>query len=142
MVRIVLYATGCPATLKTKTDITKVRHILDAKRVQYEEVRSVLGCTGSSKSCGRTADQHTQPMHKEGHHHCWHLSHSPRSWAAPATPCPDGGARPLPQVDLWLDPHRRAEMLRNSDGVTKLPQLHVDSKYIGALSIAPCRRRG
>ncbi|KAL6771805.1 hypothetical protein ACKKBG_A27870 [Auxenochlorella protothecoides x Auxenochlorella symbiontica] len=38
MVQVVLYSTTSAATLKVKTDITKIRHILDAKKVPYEEV--------------------------------------------------------------------------------------------------------
>ena len=41
---IVLYATSCGATVKVKSDINRIKNLLDAKRVQYEEVR--LSATG------------------------------------------------------------------------------------------------
>lgn len=44
MPKVVLYCTSVATTLKTKTDITKIKHILDAKRVQYEEVRAADAC--------------------------------------------------------------------------------------------------
>lgn len=36
---VVLYATSCAATVKAKSDINRIKNLLDAKRVQYEEVR-------------------------------------------------------------------------------------------------------
>lgn len=36
---VVLYTTSCPATVKTRSDISTLKHILDAKKVRYEEVR-------------------------------------------------------------------------------------------------------
>ena len=36
---ITFYVTSCAATLKARTDITKIRHLLDAKKISYEEVR-------------------------------------------------------------------------------------------------------
>lgn len=38
MVEVTFYVTSCAATLKGKTDITKIRHLLDAKKIEYEEV--------------------------------------------------------------------------------------------------------
>lgn len=38
----------------------------------------------------------------------------------------------LPQVDLSMEPHRREAMLGGSDGLTALPQLHVNGRYIGS----------
>jgi len=38
MVHTIFYTTSCPTTLKTRTDISTLKHILDAKKVTYEEV--------------------------------------------------------------------------------------------------------
>ncbi len=37
MVTVTYYATSCAATAKLKGDITKLKWLLDAKRVKYEE---------------------------------------------------------------------------------------------------------
>jgi hypothetical protein len=37
--QIVLYATSSAGTLKVRSDIGRIKILLDAKRVQYEEVR-------------------------------------------------------------------------------------------------------
>lgn len=37
---VVLYATSCAATVKAKSDIHRIKNLLDAKRVHYEEVRA------------------------------------------------------------------------------------------------------
>ena len=41
---VILYSTSCPTTLKTRTDISTLKHILDAKKVEYEEVRGHTLC--------------------------------------------------------------------------------------------------
>jgi len=38
MVKVTLWTTSCVGTLKGRTDINKLKHILDAKKVEYEEV--------------------------------------------------------------------------------------------------------
>lgn len=38
---VVLYSTSCAPTHKGKSDITRIKCLLDAKRVHYEEVRWV-----------------------------------------------------------------------------------------------------
>ena len=40
--KIVLYTTSCPSTLKVRSDIECITQILNAKRTVYEEVRSGL----------------------------------------------------------------------------------------------------
>lgn len=35
------------------------------------------------------------------------------------------------QIDLAVEPRRRSEMLAASDGVSSLPQLHLNNKYLG-----------
>ena len=35
------------------------------------------------------------------------------------------------QVDLASEPKRRSEMVTASEGVTSLPQLHLNNKYLG-----------
>ncbi len=36
--QIVLYSTSCAPTAKGKSDINRIKNLLDAKRVQYDEV--------------------------------------------------------------------------------------------------------
>jgi glutaredoxin len=36
--RVVLWFSSCATTLKGRTDVTKIKHILDAKKTEYEEV--------------------------------------------------------------------------------------------------------
>ena len=38
---------------------------------------------------------------------------------------------PVQQVDLAAEPQRRSEMVAASEGVSSLPQLHLNDKYIG-----------
>lgn len=38
MSRVVLWVSSCATTLKGRTDITKIKHILDSKKTEYEEV--------------------------------------------------------------------------------------------------------
>ena len=40
--RIVLFSTSSAHTLKIKADINRLKHILDVKKIQYEEVSMVL----------------------------------------------------------------------------------------------------
>ena len=35
------------------------------------------------------------------------------------------------QIDLATEPQRRSEMVSASDGVSSLPQLHLNNKYLG-----------
>lgn len=35
------------------------------------------------------------------------------------------------EIDLAMEPSRRSEMLAASDGVSSLPQLHLNNKYLG-----------
>ena len=42
MVEIIVYLTSCPATLKLKSDITRLKSLLDTKKVAYTEVTSPL----------------------------------------------------------------------------------------------------
>lgn len=35
---ITLYTTTCAGTVKVKTDISRIKHILDLKKFDYEEV--------------------------------------------------------------------------------------------------------
>ncbi|KAL3161337.1 hypothetical protein ABBQ32_010235 [Trebouxia sp. C0010 RCD-2024] len=35
------------------------------------------------------------------------------------------------EIDLAVEPRRRSEMLVASDGVSSLPQLHLNNKYLG-----------
>jgi hypothetical protein len=39
---VVLYSTSVPTLPKVRSDIATIKRILDAKRVQYEEVRRLL----------------------------------------------------------------------------------------------------
>lgn len=71
MAKVVLYSTSCASTLKMKTDISRVKQLLQIKKVDYEE------------------------------------------------------------IDLAVEPRRRSEMLLASDGVSSLPQLHLNNKYLG-----------
>lgn len=66
------------------------------------------------------------PTHRQPEHRRCHLPHplgSPR--LPPLFP------RLLPQVDLSMEPHRREAMLAGSDGLSKLPQLHVNGRFVG-----------
>jgi hypothetical protein len=49
---VILYSTTFAATLKIKSDITKIKHILDSKKIPYEDVRvrSYAGCVSVVKS--------------------------------------------------------------------------------------------
>lgn len=38
MAKVVLYSTTCASTLKMKTDISRVKQLLQIKKVDYEEV--------------------------------------------------------------------------------------------------------
>ena len=38
MVEVIVYLTSCPATLKLKSDITRLKSLLDTKKVAYTEV--------------------------------------------------------------------------------------------------------
>lgn len=38
MATVILYSTTCASTLKMKTDIMHLKHILDTKKIVYEEV--------------------------------------------------------------------------------------------------------
>ena len=46
-----------------------------------------------------------------------------------ASNCPGSSAAPV-QIDLATEPQRRSEMVA-SDGVSSLPQLHLNNKYLG-----------
>ena len=72
VVSVVLYATSIATTLKVRSDISRLRQLLESLQVAHEE------------------------------------------------------------VDLTLTPERRTEMLAASDGVTALPQLHVNGKFVGS----------
>ena len=95
MAKVVLYSTSCASTLKMKTDISRVKQLLQIKKVDYEEV------------CKR-------PHTKLKLRHCLHVI-----------------ALMAPQIDLATDPQRRSEMVSASNGVSSLPQLHLNNKYIG-----------
>lgn len=45
-------------------------------------------------------------------------------------PYPGSSAAPV-QIDLATEPQRRSEMVAASDGVSSLPQLHLNNKYLG-----------
>ena len=76
-----------------KTDISRVKQLLQIKKVDYDEVKRATALWSTYVSS--------------------HL-------------------RPQPvQVDLALEPRRRSEMLAASDGVSSLPQLHLNNKYLG-----------
>lgn len=68
---IVMYGTSIATTLKVRSDVQRMKQILDCMGVKYEE------------------------------------------------------------VDLSLNSERRATMLADSPGITQLPQLHVNGKYVG-----------
>lgn len=42
-VKILFFTTSCPSTLKVRGDIERITQILNAKRIQYEEVRLADG---------------------------------------------------------------------------------------------------
>ncbi len=128
---VVLYSTTTPALAKVKADIARIKRILDNKRVAYEEVRcgpnpvvdsrrrfdaSPAVSSPRTPPRQRTADgeQHAQPSQS---------LQTPRS-----TFC---------QVDLASAPGRRAEMLKGSDDVKIIPQLHVNGRVRAA-----CMRLG
>lgn len=79
--QIVLYASSCAGTLKVRSDIIRIKNLLDAKRVAYDE------------------------------------------------------------VDLAMEPHRREDMLAGSDGLTTLPQLHVNGCSLGSADELQARSR-
>ena len=76
------------------------------------------------QAAGRTAQPAAlpppAPLHCRRHPLARSVPHAPL--AAHASP---------PQVDLSMEPHRREAMLAGSDGLSKLPQLHVNGRYVG-----------
>ena len=42
MAKVVLYSTSCASTLKMKTDISRVKQLLQIKKVDYEEVHCTV----------------------------------------------------------------------------------------------------
>ena len=94
MAKVTLYSTSCAATLKMKTDISRVKQLLLIKKVEYEEVSEV------SRRQHIQWDRHQEMLVR---------------W----------------QVDLAAEPKRRSEMVTASEGVTSLPQLHLNNKYLG-----------
>lgn len=99
--RIVFFTTSFPVTVKAKSDITRIRQLLNAKHVEYEEVR-----------CGRF-DIFQLSIKVHLRIKCY-LFASCRV-----------------QVDLIEQPGRKQEMIEASDGNTTIPQLHVNGTYIG-----------
>ena len=92
MAKVVLYSTSCASTLKMKTDISRVKQLLQIKKVDYEEV--CLAVAAIRETSGSQVYSHVQ-------------------------------------IDLAVEPRRRSEMLVASDGVSSLPQLHLNNKYLG-----------
>lgn len=103
---VILYSTTFAATLKTRSDITKIKHILDSKKIPYDDARVSF--------CVHCLIQHC--LLKE-------------------VVMINGGnliaAVFLLQVDLSEEPHRRVDMLKYSDNNHTLPQLHVNNRFIG-----------
>lgn len=116
MAAVVLYASSCAGTRKAKGDISRIKCLLDAKRVQYEEASRALVC----------AARRAPPS----------LLRSARvPFQQPAPACADLLPSPPPpprQVDLSMEPHRREGMLAGSDGLTSIPQLHVNGRNLGS----------
>ena len=99
--RIVFFTTSFPVTVKAKSDITRIRQLLNAKHVEYEEV------------C------------------CWRFGIFQLSFTAHLRIKCWSSASGRVQVDLIEQPGRKQEMIEASDGNTKIPQLHVNGTYIG-----------
>ncbi len=113
--------TTCASTLKARTDIIKIKHLLDTKKnklgIDYEEVRLV-------------DPRRSQPLG-------WLGAVAGRSQKCRLCACMTLEPWSLLQVDLSLDPHRRPEMLDGSGGLTKLPQLHINGKLLGEVDRKP-----
>lgn len=123
---VVLYSTSVPTLPKVRADIATIKRILEAKKVDYEEV----------SSCGRVSRTHpgTQ-MHRllralDRQKECkkgavGHVVGSQTYYTHPTvwfgSPC-------MLQIDLSANPSKREAMLAGSDNNTKLPQLHVNGQ--------------
>lgn len=71
---IVLYSTSCAPTAKGKADINRIKNLLDAKRVRYEEVSRGSAITNFLIGCWflRAYQQSSLPLlHRDAH--CWRL---------------------------------------------------------------------
>lgn len=111
--KVVLYSTSVPTLPKVRAGIATIKRILDAKKVEYEEVSAGLPCW-----CISPDPPALQPFV----YPLWYLlGHLPRTQQRLGDCC--AGL----QVDLTMNPEKREEMLAASE-IRTIPQLHVNGQ--------------
>lgn len=120
---ITLFSTSVPTTAKVKTDIARIKRILDGKRVLYAEVRSAtitIPCFGSAQGLLSCLQLHFPACFIGNDWNDVRCSQGQLSSCCPFL-------KPE-QVDLTRAPEYLPAMLAGSDGSRTLPQLHVNGK--------------
>jgi hypothetical protein len=117
---VILYTTSCATTTKQKKDYSKLKHILDVNKYNYEEV--------SFQLCGYIIQISVRTMCHRYPPSSLPISVPPPTTAHPLLSLP---LSPHKQVDLATAPHRRLEMLAAGNDLIQLPQLHAHGHLVG-----------